>query len=84
MLIQTSPIAFARRLGLAATVAAALVLGGASGAGAAQAETGQVQTLHKSVKVQGLDIFYREAGRKDVPTILLCTDFQRHRRCFET
>jgi len=82
MLIQTSPIAFARRLGLAATVAAALVLGGASGAGAAQAETGQVQTLHKSVKVQGLDIFYREAGRKDVPTILLLHGFPTSSQMF--
>ncbi|MFT4760321.1 MAG: pimeloyl-ACP methyl ester carboxylesterase [Paraglaciecola sp.] len=28
-------------------------------------------TLHKTIKVNGLDIFYREAGRKDAPTILL-------------
>jgi pimeloyl-ACP methyl ester carboxylesterase len=28
-------------------------------------------TLHKTVEVNGLDIFYREAGAKDAPTILL-------------
>jgi len=28
-------------------------------------------TLHKTLEVNGLDIFYREAGRKDAPTILL-------------
>ena len=28
-------------------------------------------TLHKAIKVNGLDIFYREAGSKNNPTILL-------------
>ncbi len=28
-------------------------------------------TLHKTVEVNGVDIFYREAGSKDAPTILL-------------
>ncbi|MFB3061012.1 MAG: alpha/beta fold hydrolase [Candidatus Binatia bacterium] len=32
-------------------------------------------TVHKSVKVDGLDIFYREAGPKDAPTILLLHGF---------
>ncbi|MCH6566847.1 MAG: alpha/beta hydrolase, partial [Nitrospinae bacterium] len=31
--------------------------------------------MHKSVKVDGLDIFYREAGPKDAPTILLLHGF---------
>ena len=82
MLIQTSPIAFVRRIGLATAVAAALVLGGASAAVDAQAEPGQIQTLHKSVKVQGLDIFYREAGRKDAPTILLLHGFPTSSQMF--
>jgi pimeloyl-ACP methyl ester carboxylesterase len=30
---------------------------------------------HRTVKVDGLDIFYREAGRKDAPTILLLHGF---------
>lgn len=33
------------------------------------------QTLHKSVKIDGLDIFYREAGPKDAPTIILLHGF---------
>jgi pimeloyl-ACP methyl ester carboxylesterase len=32
-------------------------------------------TLHKSIKVDGLDIFYREAGPRDAPTILLLHGF---------
>ena len=32
-------------------------------------------TLHKTVEVDGLDIFYREAGPKDAPTILLLHGF---------
>ena len=28
-------------------------------------------TLHKTIKINGIDIFFREAGRKDAPTILL-------------
>ncbi len=31
----------------------------------------QNATLHKTVEVNGVDIFYREAGPKDAPTILL-------------
>ncbi len=30
---------------------------------------------HRTIKVDGLDIFYREAGRKDAPTILLLHGF---------
>jgi len=33
------------------------------------------QTLYKTVKIDGLDIFYREAGPKDAPTILLLHGF---------
>ena len=32
-------------------------------------------TLHKTIQVDGLDIFYREAGPKDAPTILLLHGF---------
>ncbi|MFT7614355.1 MAG: pimeloyl-ACP methyl ester carboxylesterase [Parvicellaceae bacterium] len=31
----------------------------------------QSQVLHKTVEVNGVEIFYREAGKKDAPTILL-------------
>jgi len=33
------------------------------------------QVLHRAVKVNGLDIFYREAGPKDAPAILLLHGF---------
>lgn len=33
------------------------------------------QVLHRTIKVDGLDIFYREAGPKDAPTILLLHGF---------
>ena len=32
-------------------------------------------TKHQSIEINGLDIFYREAGRKDAPTILLLHGF---------
>ena len=32
-------------------------------------------TLHKTIQVDGLDIFYREAGSQDAPTILLLHGF---------
>jgi pimeloyl-ACP methyl ester carboxylesterase len=38
-------------------------------------EASSSQTLHKTVKIDGLDIFYREAGPKDAPTILLLHGF---------
>jgi pimeloyl-ACP methyl ester carboxylesterase len=34
-----------------------------------------IEVFHRSVKVDGLDIFYREAGPKDAPTILLLHGF---------
>ena len=33
------------------------------------------QVLHRTVKVDGLDIFYREAGPKDGPAVLLLHGF---------
>ena len=39
-------------------------------------------TLHKSVKVDGLDIFYREAGPKSAPTILLLHGFPTSSQMF--
>lgn len=33
------------------------------------------QVVHRSVKIEGLDIFYREAGPKDAPTLLLLHGF---------
>ncbi len=44
--------------------------------------TGHHSTLHKTVKVDGLDFFYREAGAKDAPTILLLHDFPTSSQMF--
>lgn len=46
---------------------------------AAPAEVGSTTTrpvvYHKTAKIDGLDIFYREAGPKDAPTVLLLHGF---------
>jgi pimeloyl-ACP methyl ester carboxylesterase len=46
----------------------------------------QVSTrvLYKTIKINGLDIFYREAGSRDNPTVLLLHGFRHHRRCSAT
>ena len=41
----------------------------------AESETPNSQVLHRTVKIDGLDIFYREAGPKDAPTVLLLHGF---------
>ena len=41
----------------------------------APAASSTTQVYHRTVKVNGLDIFYREAGPKDAPTILLLHGF---------
>jgi hypothetical protein len=41
-----------------------------------------VPVLHKTVKVGDLDIFYREAGPKDAPTILLLHGFPTSSQMF--
>ena len=44
-------------------------------AGAAEPAAPAAQVLHRTVKIDGLDIFYREAGPKDAPTLLLLHGF---------
>ena len=44
-------------------------------ADAAEPKTPTTQVLHRTVKIDGLDIFYREAGPKDAPTVLLLHGF---------
>ena len=41
------------------------------------------QALYRTVKVVGLSIFYREAGPKDAPTILLLHGLPSSSRMFE-
>ncbi len=42
---------------------------------AANPKSSAPQVLHRTVKIDGLDIFYREAGSKDAPTLLLLHGF---------
>lgn len=71
-----------RHLGRATVVAASLLFGGAPGATAKETNVEASQTQHKTVTVQGLDIFYREAGPKDAPTILLLHGFPTSSQMF--
>ncbi|MDY3559230.1 alpha/beta hydrolase [Gemmata sp. JC673] len=52
------------------------------GAPAAAAEPRPVKVQHKTVKVGDLDIFYREAGPKDAPAVLLLHGFPTSSQMF--
>ena len=77
----TSGIATAGALGGALGVALAPAAAASHPASAAT-PAGPHPTLHKTVKVEGLDIFYREAGPKDAPTILLLHGFPTSSQMF--
>ncbi len=62
-------------VGMALVVIAGLALAAIGTRPSTAAGPANTQTLHKTVKVDGLDIFYREAGRRDAPTILLLHGF---------
>ena len=66
--------------GLASILAAAVYFAGPLMPEAAA--TPLPKTMHRTVKVDGLDIFYREAGPKDAPTILLLHGFPTSSRMF--
>src|SRR3954464_1927872 len=44
--------------------------------------TRSMKVMHKTVKVGGLDVFYREAGPKDAPAILLLHGFPTSSQMF--
>lgn len=46
------------------------------------AQSDEVRVLYKSAKVGALDIFYREAGSKDAPTVLLLHGFPTSSQMF--
>jgi len=60
---------------LIALAAATVAWLATSMAHSAEAKTTATQVMYRSVKVDGLDIFYREAGRKNAPTVLLLHGF---------
>jgi len=59
----------------ATTLALATLLSLGSQAYAAKPGTSTTQVLHRTVKIDGLDLFYREAGPRDAPTVLLLHGF---------
>ena len=61
-------------LRIAAAIFAALAAFGVS-VEAQESKGSPRQVLYRSVKIDGLDIFYRESGPKDAPTILLLHGF---------
>ncbi len=74
-----------RKIGMATAGAlgAALAPAAAAGhSGTGGSAPGRYPTRHKTVKVDGLDIFYREAGPKDAPTILLLHGFPTSSQMF--
>jgi len=70
------------RLALTTVVVAGLIFAAGGGKTADSAEPAPPKTLHKTVKVDGLDIFYREAGREGAPTILLLHGFPTSSQMF--
>lgn len=60
---------------LATPLALATLLSFGSQTYAAEPGTSTTQVLHRTVKIDGLDIFYREAGPRDASTILLLHGF---------
>jgi pimeloyl-ACP methyl ester carboxylesterase len=66
------------KLTFALFAATGLILGLCNPASAQQA----VEVLHKTVKVGDLDVFYREAGPKDAPTVLLLHGFPTSSQMF--
>jgi pimeloyl-ACP methyl ester carboxylesterase len=55
----------------------------AQGSGAGAKETPMPPVAYRKVEVDGLSIFYREAGRKDAPTLLLLHGLPSSSRMFE-
>ena len=70
------------RIALLTAIGTGLIFSAGASKTALSAEKSAPKTLHKTVKVDGLDIFYREAGRKDAPTILLLHGFPTSSQMF--
>jgi alpha-beta hydrolase superfamily lysophospholipase len=62
--------------------AAALIVGNAGQAASLQSTS--ATTTYHSVKIDGVGIFYREAGSKDAPTLVLLHGFPSSSREFDT
>ena len=69
---------------LGAVAIAAATLAGAPAAGAAPLELTNATTSYHRVQVDGTGIFYREAGPRQAPTIVLLHGFPSSSREFDT
>src|SRR6267142_5223760 len=70
--------------GLTATVALGIATdGSAQSAPIYQAPQASPTVFYRSVSVDGVSIFYREAGRPDAPTLLLLHGFPSSSRMYE-
>ena len=67
-----------------AVFAAMMGLSGIAGAGAQPLVSISATTSYHTVEVDGVNLFYREAGPKDAPTLLLLHGFPSSSRMFET
>ena len=68
-----------RMLASALIAPAALAL--AAGAKAQPVASDSSTTTYRTVSLDGLKIFYREAGPKDAPTIFMLHGYPLHRGC---
>jgi pimeloyl-ACP methyl ester carboxylesterase len=76
MTVQSTDRRTALKLGAAGTLAAVAGPGAAAAPGSdAAGDLDHLVTRHRRVRVDGLDIFYREAGRPEAPAILLLHGF---------
>lgn len=64
-------------------MAAALIINVSGAQGERLSSTSAATTYH-TVKVEGVNVFYREAGPRDAPTLLLLHGFPSSSRMFET
>jgi pimeloyl-ACP methyl ester carboxylesterase len=64
--------------------AAMMGLSGIAGAGAQPLMSISATTSYHTVEVDGVNLFYREAGPKDAPALLLLHGFPSSSRMFET
>jgi hypothetical protein len=65
------------------TASVILTMLAANSSGIAAAVEGPEHVLYRTVKIDGFSIFYREAGPKDAPTILLLHGLPSSSRMFE-
>jgi pimeloyl-ACP methyl ester carboxylesterase len=68
---------------IVATVFALTIAGSAATSSVTQASEAPAMVFYRTVQVDGLSIFYREAGQPDAPTLLLLHGFPSSSRMYE-